>query len=230
MVNFPIEQEVLRPHTPQGTEIDDWRGTTYVSLVAFLFLNTRVKGIAIPLHRNFEEINLRFYVRSRGPQGWRRGVVFVREVVPKRMIAWVARWLYNENYIACPTRSSLIEPSGNHDGSVEYGWKHRKEWLTISAEYSGQPGYPTKDSLAEFISEHYWGYAAQKGGGSLEYQVEHPQWHVWSASKTVLSGDFARFYGPEFASALATSPNSVFVADGSSVIVHEGRPLGVPRR
>ena len=225
MVNFPIERKALRTHTPRGTEIDDWRGNTYVSLVAFSFLNTRVKGLPIPFHRNFEEINLRFYVRSRGPEGWRRGVVFVREVVPKRMIAWVARWLYNEKYVACPTRSDRVEPSASQPGTVEYGWKHREEWLTISTQYSGQPVYPAKGSLEEFISEHYWGYSAQESGGSVEYRVEHPQWQVWSASKTVLSGNFVRFYGPEFAPALESSPSSVFVADGSSVIVRTGSPL-----
>ena len=193
--------------------------------MAFSFLNTQVKGLAIPCHRDFEEINLRFYVSSRGPEGWRRGVVFVREVVPKRLIAWVARWLYNEKYVACPTRSSLAAPSDSQPGTVEYGWKHRGKWLTISSQYSGRPDYPAEGSLEEFISEHYWGYSAQKNGGSMEYRVEHPQWQVWSVAKTVLSGNFVRFYGPEFAPALESAPSSVFVADGSSVIVRTGSPL-----
>ena len=125
MLNFRIEPQSLQQHTPSGTEIDDWGGTTYVSLVAFSFLNTKVKGLAIPFHVDFEEINLRFYVRSRGAEGWRRGVVFVREVVPRRAIASVARWLYNENYQACPTRSTVTVPLGDTSGSAEYGWRHR---------------------------------------------------------------------------------------------------------
>ena len=116
MVNFPIEPSQLQKHAPPGTEIDSWQGTTFVSLVAFQFLNTKVLGIPIPLHRNFEEINLRFYVRHRGPEGWRRGVVFVREVVPRWAIAAVARWLYNEKYVACPTRSTINDPSGEAEG------------------------------------------------------------------------------------------------------------------
>lgn len=99
MLNFPIEPQALQRYAPRGTEIDAWEGTSFISLVAFRFLNTRVRGLAIPFHRDFEEINLRFYVRSRGPEGWRRGVVFIREVVPKQAIASIARWLYNENYV-----------------------------------------------------------------------------------------------------------------------------------
>ncbi len=225
MLNFPIEPEALQKHTPKGTEIDDWEGTTYVSLVAFLFLDVKVKGLAIPFHRDFEEINLRFYVRSRGPEGWRRGVVFVREVVPKQAIAFLARMLYNENYVACPTRSSVIDPSGDTAGSVEYGWQHDGQWLSIGAEFSGKPSLPKKNSLEEFITEHYWGYSAQRDGYTVEYQVEHPQWKVWEVSETKLDGDVVGFYGPEFAAALQAPPSSTFVADGSPVTVRQGKRL-----
>jgi len=225
MLNFPIEPKALQKLTPKGTEIDDWEGTTYVSLVAFLFLETKVKGLAIPFHRDFEEINLRFYVRSRGPEGWRRGVVFVREVVPKQAIAFLARMLYNENYIACPTRSSVIDPSRETAGCVEYGWRSNGQWLSIGAEFSGEPSLPKKNSLEEFITEHYWGYSTQRDGETVEYQVEHPQWKVWTVSETKLDGDVVGFYGPEFASALQSLPSSAFVADGSPVIVRQGKRL-----
>ena len=225
MLNFPIEPKALQKLTPKGTEIDDWEGTTYVSLVAFLFLETKVKGLAIPFHRDFEEINLRFYVRSRGPEGWRRGVVFVREVVPKQAIAFLARMLYNENYIACPTRSSVIDPSGDTAGSVEYGWRSNGQWLSIGAEFSGEPSLPKKNSLEEFITEHYWGYSTQRDGETVEYQVEHPQWKVWTVSEIKLDGDVVGFYGPEFAPALQSPPSSAFVADGSPVTVRQGKRL-----
>jgi uncharacterized protein YqjF (DUF2071 family) len=224
MLNYPVESSILAPHVPRGTELDEWDGNTFISLVAFSFLNTRVKRIPVPFHRDFEEINLRFYVRFKGPEGWRRGVVFVREVVPKRAIASIARWLYNENYVACPTRSN---PRHAADGSQirEYGWCHKDKWLSIGATYSGSPSLPKEGSEEEFISEHYWGYTSQRDGSTVEYRVEHPQWNVWPASDHVASGDFAEFYGPEFAAALAGPPSSAFVADGSAVIVREGTQL-----
>jgi uncharacterized protein YqjF (DUF2071 family) len=225
MLSFAIEPQVLRLYTPRGTEIDEWRGATYVTLVGFLFLNTKVKGIAIPFHRDFEEINLRFYVRSRGPEGWRRGVVFIREVVPRRTIASVARWLYNENYVACPTRSTTRDPSGTTPGRAEYNWNHEGHWLTIGADYAGASSHPAEGSQEEFITEHYWGYAIQRDGGSVEYRVEHPQWRVWPATQATLDGDLTGFYGPEFASALTRSPSSAFVADGSPVIVRNGNRI-----
>jgi uncharacterized protein YqjF (DUF2071 family) len=222
MLSFPIEPRVLRLYTPRGTEIDNWQGATYISVVGFLFLNTKVKGVAIPCHRNFEEINLRFYVRSRGPEGWRRGVVFIREVVPRRAIAWGGRWLYNENYVACPTRSSTSHPSETQAGRAAYSWSHNGHWLTIGADYSGASSYPAEGSEEEFITEHYWGYSVQRDGGTVEYRVEHPQWRVWPAAHTTLDGDLTGFYGAEFASALTRRPSSAFVADGSPVIVRKG--------
>ena len=224
MLNFPIEPRVLSPYVPRGTELDAWNATTYVSLVAFQFVDTKVRGIAIPLHRDFEEINLRFYVRSTCPER-RRGVVFVREVVPRFAIAFIAKWLYNENYVACPTRSTIEPPVADTGGSAVYGWKNNGQWLTIGAEFSGAPELPTRGSEEEFITEHYWGYSSQRDRNTVEYRVEHPQWRVWPATGFTALGDFGNFYGPQFGSALAQAPTSVFVADGSPVTVREGAKL-----
>ena len=225
MLSYPIEPQVLAKHVPRGTELDAWQGTTYVSLVAFQFLNTKVKGFALPFHRHFEEINLRFYVRYRSPEGWRRGVVFVREVVPRWAIASVAKWLYNENYVACPTRSAWTEPTEVAVGAVEYGWRHRGAWLSLSAQVSGQSQAIRMGSQEEFITEHYWGYSSQRDGGTVEYQVEHPKWQVWSASEARVDGDVTSFYGAEFASVFAGAPSSAFVADGSPVVVRSGQRI-----
>ncbi len=224
ILNYPVEPSILASHVPRGTELDDWHGNTFISLVAFSFLNTRVKGIPVPFHRHFEEINLRFYVRFKGPEGWRRGVVFFREVVPKRAIASIARWLYNENYVACPTRSSR-QQAATGGQTLEYGWLHKGEWLLIGCTHSGSPSLPKEGSEEEFITEHYWGYTSQRDGSTVEYRVEHPQWNVWPGSDHVASGDFAGFYGPEFAAALAGPPTSALVADGSAVTVRAGAPL-----
>ena len=220
MLNYPIEARDLARLVPHGTELDSWEGTTFVSLVAFRFLDTRVKGLAVPFHRDFEEINLRFYVHAQGPEGWRRGVVFVKEVVPRQAIASIARLLYNENYVACPTRSRIEEHDGVH--RFEYGWQHRGAWLTIAADCTGEPSLPAEGSEEEFISEHYWGYSTQRDGGTVEYRVEHPQWRVWAADRHTADGDFEEFYGREFAEALAAEPTSAFVADGSPVTVKQG--------
>src|SRR5262245_30634025 len=111
MINYQVDPSILQASVPAGTELDQWRGRTFVSLVGFLFLKTRVLGLRIPFHENFEEINLRFYVRRRGAEGWRRGVVFIREIVPRQAIATAARIFYNENY-AARRMSHRIEMDG----------------------------------------------------------------------------------------------------------------------
>ena len=224
MLNYEVDPALLRPLVPAGTELDAWDGVTYASVVGFLFLRTRVLGIPIPFHRDFEELNLRFYVRRRGPEGWRRGVVFVKEIVPKRAIAAVARWVYNENYVALPMRHR-IGLTGEAGGMLEYGWKHRGRWGSLRAAVRG-PAQPLEaGSEAEFITEHYWGYAAQRGGGCVEYQVEHPRWNVWRADTATLDCDVAALYGADFAKALAGPPRSALVADGSPVVVRRGRRI-----
>jgi uncharacterized protein YqjF (DUF2071 family) len=227
MLNFEIDPAVLKPRVPPGTELDEWGGKTFVSVVGFLFLRTRVLGIPIPLHRDFEEVNLRFYVRRKSEEGWRRGVVFIKEIVPRFAIAAVARVVYNENYVAMPMRHALdLEHHGlRRDATVEYGWRDRGDWnhLRVKTVGDGEPLIP--GSEAEFITEHYWGYAAQKDGGCVEYQVEHPPWHVWQVRESELLCDVAGLYGEPFVESLSAQPSSAFVAAGSAVVVRRGARL-----
>lgn len=226
MVSYEAEPEILAPLVPNGTELDDWNGKNLLSLVALSFGTIRLKGVPIPLYRDFAEINLRLYVRAKTPDGWRRGVVFVREVVPRRAIAFVARWLYNENFVTCPTRSRLDHDPGSGRRSALYSWQHRGEWLSVSAQYAGDPARPGTGSEDEFIAEHYWGYTSRRDGTTGVFRITHPPWRVWPAISFTTTGDFAAFFGDRFAPVFANPPSSVFVADGSPVAVHPAAALG----
>ncbi len=227
MLNFEIEPKVLVPLVPIGTEMDAWNGRTFVSAVGFLFLNTRVKGIAIPFHRHFEEINLRFYVRRKSEEGWRRGVVFVKEIVPRTAIALMARWLYNENYVALPTGNSIARSPKNSDNveSVKYSWRFENKPSFIELVTCGTAGHFVEGSEEEFITQHYWGYSAQRDGGTVEYRVDHPAWRVWQAQSCRLECDVANLYGQQFVDALIGPPSSAFLAEGSDITVYKGRRI-----
>lgn len=227
MLNYEIAPAVLQPFVPVGTELDAFAGRTLVSVVGFRFLNTRVLGIAVPFHRNFDEVNLRFYVRRRGPEGWRRAVVFIRELVPRRAIAWVARFAYNEPYRAAPMRHHVAMQLGQAGGpgAVRYEWRHHGRWHRLEATTAGVPALPESGSEAEFITEHYWGYTVQRDRGAKEYRVAHPRWPVWTAASASLDCDIAEIYGPPFVEALSARPCSAFVASGSEVAVYAGRRL-----
>jgi uncharacterized protein len=224
MLNFEVDPTLVRPLVPAGTELDDFRGQTFVSLVGFMFLDTRVLGIAIPRHRDFEEVNLRFYVRRRTAEGWRRAVVFVKELVPRAAIAMAARVLYGENYVAVPM-SHRVTVAGEGDAAirqVSYRWRFEGREHEISLTARGEAREIAVGSQEEFITEHYWGYTRRRRGGTLEYQVEHPRWRAWTALEAHLGGDTARLYGERFAHCLKGPPASAFLADGSAVSVFKG--------
>jgi len=217
MINYTVDLGVLLPHLPTGTQIDLWQGRAYVSLVGFRFLNTRVLGVPIPFHRNFDEVNLRFYIRRRIGNEWRKGVVFVKEIVPRWAIAFVARTIYNENYVCHAMRNSVNIP-----GEVKYEWRHNGSWEHIAATTVGEPIAPSVDSKETFITEHYWGYAKQRDGSTMEYAVEHPAWRVWRCESPKFMADAGRLYGEAFAPYLNASPASAFLAEGSPVVVRRG--------
>jgi uncharacterized protein YqjF (DUF2071 family) len=225
MLNFEISPEIVRPFVPQGTELDTWNGKTFVSVVGFRFLYTRLLGVPIPFHRNFDEVNLRFYVRRHALEGWQRGVVFIKEIVPRWMVSCVARTVYNENYVTRRMRHEVTPPTPQAPGRVEYKWKNDGQWNRISATIAGEPAFARPQSEETFITEHYWGYTRQRDGGTVEYQVEHPPWRVWQAEGVEFDCDAKAMYGPEFALALSRKPSSAFVAEGSGVVLRRGRRL-----
>jgi uncharacterized protein YqjF (DUF2071 family) len=213
MLNYTVDPSLLRPLVPAGTELDTFAGRTYVSLVGFRFLGTKVLGLSIPFHGDFEEVNLRFYVRREWAGEVRRGVVFIREVVPKHAIAAIARLAYNEPYVALPMRHRIAP------ARVAYGWGQDCE---MELEAEGAPTLPADGSEEQFIAEHYWGYTAQRDGGTKEYRVGHAPWLLRRASSAHFQGEAAALYGREFARILHMPPDSALLAEGSPVEVMRG--------
>ena len=222
MLNYVVDPTVLKRFVPPRMELDFYGGDTFVSIVGFGFLNTRVFGWAFPFHRNFEEVNLRFYVRRHVTDGWRRGVVFIREFVPRRAIALVARTCYGEPYTALPMRHKIEQTTEKI--CVEYGWQRQGRWECVRAVAEGQSRPVENGSLDEFITEHYWGYTAREAKCS-EYQVEHPRWQVWRALEAKLEAEVTTLYGDAFVGSLSSPPVSAFIADGSPVVVRHAGEL-----
>lgn len=220
MVNYEVDPAILAPHIPRGTELDTFAGRTFVSMVGFRFLRTRVLGVPVPGHRDFDEVNLRFYVVRKTGRQCLKGVVFVKEIVPRPAIAWLARRLYNENYVALPMQSRAAIP-----GQVAYAWRCDGNWDRLSARVVGAPYRPAANSEETFITEHYWGYSRQRDGGTIEYQVEHPAWRVFRCDDATLQCRVAPLYGEAFVETLSRPPLSAFLAEGSAVAVHRGRRI-----
>ena len=227
LLNFDCPPESLRPLVPAGTELDPWRGRHVLSLVGFRFLGTRIRGVAVPGHRDFTEVNLRFYVRRPRPGGEpRRGVVFVREVVPRRAIAWTARLAYNEPYVTA-SMSHDVRLDPDTGGVVRYGWSVDGETHAMEARAAGAAAPPAAGSEAEFITEHYWGYSRQRDGSTLEYRVTHPTWKVWPGLEAAYhAAPGSGLYGRELAEVLSKPPLSCHVAEGSEVEVYPGGAIG----
>ncbi|MEP6691937.1 MAG: DUF2071 domain-containing protein [Gemmatimonadaceae bacterium] len=227
MLNYEVPPAILEPLVPRGTELDLFGGAAYASVVGFRFLGTRVLGVAVPMHRDFDEVNLRFYVRRRAEDGeWRRGVVFVRELVPRSAIALVARVLYNEPYLAVPMRHAISLPDERTPrGEVRYDWRHNGRWQHLALEMAGAPRLAGPASIEEFITEHYWGYTRRHDGGTSEYRVEHPRWNVWPATRAELDVDASPLYGAAFADLLQAPPSSALIADGSPITVYVGQRI-----
>lgn len=220
MINYEIDPSILIPFIPKGTQLDLWNGIAYISLVGFMFLDTRVNVFSVPFHRNFEEVNLRFYVKKTTQEGERRGVVFIKEIVPRWGLAYLARRLFHENYISLPM-SHLIEQQSEQI-TVTYNWRFNKQWQHIQLAAHGEPYYPSKGTEAEFITEHYWGYSKQRNGETFEYEVQHPPWRIWEGDHYKVEVDTENLYGPTFAPYLKKPPISAFLAEGSGVLVHKG--------
>ena len=231
MAQYEVAPAVLERHLPPGLELDLYQGRCFVSLVGFLFDRVRILGVPVPFHTRFEEVNLRYYVRRRRLDGSsRRGVVFLSEIVPKPAITLVARTLYGEAYSTARTmhkwstegREARAVRHGERPLEIRYEWRHRRVWqsMAVRAESRAEPIEP--GSLDEFITEHYWGYAPRRGGGTTEYAVEHRRWQVYPVQAHRIAADLSSLYGPEFAGLEPNQPDHVLLAEGAPVRIRWG--------
>jgi uncharacterized protein YqjF (DUF2071 family) len=218
MLNYEVDPQILKPYLPPHTELDFWNGKALVSMVGFLFKQTRVFGIKWPFHVDFEEVNLRFYVRYHDGFKWKRGAVFISELVPKKIIATVAKVIYNEPYRTYSMRHS-IRPCGSEDINYQYEWKVKGKWNKLGAIVSNTRTAMAPGSAEEFIFEHYWGYNKLRDNTTLEYAVEHVSWEVNEVKSSVFAADISELYGEEFTPYLNVNPYSAFFAGGSDVAV-----------
>ncbi len=221
MAQYVVKPKRLMPYLPRGLEFDLFQGRCYVSLVAFLFDRVRLKGIPIPFHTRFEEINLRFYVRRKKADGTsKRGVVFIREFVPRRAIAFIAKQFYEEPYLAIPTRHEIAHAADSV--RVEYGWKLGGRWHSLTAQASPHAHDIAPGSEEEFITEHYWGYTKRANGSTSAYGVQHPHWQIYPIRSCEVTADFGMLYGGAFSFLNDQQVASVLLAEGSAVSVHQG--------
>jgi len=214
LFTFEAPRALFEPLLPRGVELDDWRGRIFLSLIGFRFLGSRLLGVPIPFHGNFPEVNLRFYVRRQTPEGLRRGVVFLREMVPQQAVAVFARRLYGENYVRVPM-AQMVEPGR----SAKYSWQTTGKQHWIWARTVSPPAVPAPDALETFILDHHWGYTRTPDGGCLEYQVERPPWRVYPIESFEMCVD------GELPFAHPAAPDSVIFAEGSEVAVSFGRRI-----
>ncbi len=221
MLNYPVPEEILLPYLPGGTQIDTWNGQAMVSVVGFLFNNTKVFGLNWPFHTHFEEVNLRFYIKHFDGEKWKRGVAFISEIVPKPAIAMIANKLYNEHYSYQPMKHAVSIQDDQL--RVQYDWKYKKQWQSLSVTTTKNSSPILSGTEEEFIFEHYWGYNQLNKHTTIEYGVEHPRWEVYPVTDYQLTCDIKNQYGHSFTPYLGGLAQTAFLAKGSSVIIRKPR-------
>lgn len=217
MANYAVDSTFLLPFLPKGVEIDTFNGEAYVSLVGFMFKNTRLFKVPIPYLGTFEEINLRFYVIRKEGDEWKRGVVFINETIPFKPVAWVANWLYKEHYISIPTKHTWNINAENKE--ITYQWKMGEEWNLMKVNASTKKQPMAVGSMEEYIFEHYYGYTKVDNTTSQEYKVNHPRWETNQVNDYKIACNFGKMYGQSFDFLNNKKPTNVIVAEGSEVSV-----------
>jgi len=224
MINYEVATETILPYLPVRTEPDLYHGKCLVSIVGFMFLNTSIKGLRIYSHINFEEVNLRIYNTYKTPEGViKRGTTFIKEIVSKPAIAFIANTLYKEKYVTLPMGNTIKEHA--HEFEIEYRWRYNKKINSIGCKAEKQLQPITENSLEEFITEHYWGYTKVSLTKTAEYAVEHPRWETYAIKDFKIDIDFEALYGSNFATLKDQKPHSVLLAEGSEVLVRDGERI-----
>jgi uncharacterized protein len=217
MANYAIDPKILAPYLSAKTELDFYKGECYVSLIGFMFEQTKMLGMKVPFHINFEEVNLRFYVRVKNGDIWKRGAVFIKEIVPKPAITFVANTLYREKYVTLPMKHYYKQIG--EEIELGYHWKYKGIWNKLEALTEKKHAPMVVGSKEEFIAEHYWGYSKYSNNTTFEYAVQHPSWEIHTVKNYNIVCDFEKLYGTQFAFLNGAKPDSVFMAKGSPIAI-----------
>jgi len=223
LANYIVDETVLQKYIPHKTELDLWEGKCYISLVGFMFQNTKVLGLKIPMHVNFEEVNLRFYVRYKENNIWKRGVVFIKELVPRPALSFVANTLYKEHYQTVPMNHQWLERDDKLE--IEYNWKFEGLTQEIKVTADSKLRDISANSEMEFITEHYWGYTKISPTKTFEYEVTHPRWQAYEILEHNIKVDYGLCYGKDFEFMNALKPASIMLAEGSVITVKNKKRL-----
>ncbi|KKL23277.1 hypothetical protein LCGC14_2426990, partial [marine sediment metagenome] len=218
-LNYKINSQLLMPYLPAGTKLDLWNGDCYVSLVGMMFDNTKLLGIRVPFHVKFEEVNLRFYVNRIENGIIKKGVVFIKEIVPKPALTYVAKLVYDEKYETLPMSHSWLLEEDVY--TITYNWKKKDTWNTMQVTAESKMHKITRHSDAEFIIERYWGYAKVDDTKSYEYEVKHPRWEIYAINQYECKVDFKTLYGEKFDFLSQANPDSVMLVEGSPVSIEK---------
>lgn len=215
MINYTVPKQVLIPYLPYGVELDDFQGNYYISLVGFKFLRSSLFGIPIPFFGSFDEVNLRFYVKRKVNDEYRRGVVFICELVPYSIVATLANKLYKEHYRKAKIQSKIVMSKGHK--SISYEWEINNQKSAIDIRFDDVEIEILHNSHEEFIYEHYYGFTKVNEKETWEYKVNHERWSVNKYLGHQINCNFENLYGKAFAFLNNQEPHSVYNAVGSKV-------------
>lgn len=218
LINYEVDPNILKPFVPKRTELDSFNSKYYVSIVGFMFKDAKVLGLKLPYHINFEEVNLRFYVKHNN----KRGVVFIKEIVPKPLITLVANSIYHEHYQTNKMKHSWLKNEKCNE--FQYQWKLNQQWQSISVKTEKAFSDIIDNSEEQFITEHYFGYTKHKNK-TYEYEVEHPTWQQLKVTDFDININFEANYGERFKILQTLKPSSVILAKGSAVTVKNKRTI-----
>ena len=216
MANYEMEPTALEPYLPKGVELDFYNNKTYVSLVGFMFKKTRLFGVPIPFFGSFEEINLRFYVKKIEDGKIKKGVVFINETVPFKIVALLANKLYKEHYISIPTKNSIEISEHKH---IKYEWNINDKWNSITVKSDTNKYKIEQSTIEEFIFERYFGFTKISASSTQEYKIRHPKWMTHKILDRHIDCDFKSMYGDAFSGLNNQTPDSIIIAEGSQVSV-----------
>jgi hypothetical protein len=218
VINYEADPQLLRRFLPAGLELARYSDHHLLSLVSFRYRDTRMGGVRVPFYGQFIELYLGFFAQHERRNEIHRGWVFIKKIVPGRVIAATGRILYNEEYIRRPMRELIEHGTQQRPYRVRYEWKDGGSWHGLEVRASAlNPQSPAEGSVEHYVTQNYGAFAKTKRGGTIEFPADHPTWDVWPSEYASLDGDAERIFDADIAGVLKAPHHSAFIASGSHV-------------
>ena len=215
VVGYAVDPARVAPLLPDGLAPARHDGSAYISLVGTELTDVRVFGLAGPGSRRVPAVELRVHVQPADAPSGPSGTWTAQAHVPRRLVAWGARWLYGTPVAVASMQPMRREQDDHMEVTYRFDWRGREQRIRVRGERS--PVTPPPDAHARTLLNPDWRFGTAQDGTLLRTRIERSEAPVCRVQEHHVTVRWPAVYGDLGRVLQGRSPSFVLLSPGTPV-------------